>query len=166
MVALTGDPDPAAGRTGWQTVLDEHAGITDQIRVDAAWARAAADYSAQADRPLRLVTVTEARSSAGRSRAQASAQLARSAHIATSNRVDAFAIGVESGGTADRRAAAELAAHLVTGTESGTLSGAELVVAAGWLGLRSHPSPATTICFGGPEVPDWLDGALRDAMSG
>ena len=31
----------------------------------------------------------------------------------------------------------------------------------GWFGLRSHPNPAATISFGGPAIPEWLDGTLR-----
>jgi hypothetical protein len=45
------------------------------------------------------------------------------------------------------------------------LSGAELVVASGWFGLRSHPTPAATISFGGPAIPDWLDGTLRTIVT-
>ena len=52
------------------------------------------------------------------------------------------------------------------GADAGALSGAELVVATEWFGLRSHPRPAGTISFGGPAVPGWLDGALRDMVTG
>jgi hypothetical protein len=86
--------------------------------------------------------------------------------MASSGRVDAFAIGVETAEESERRSVADLVAHLVGHVESGALSGAELVLASGWLGLRSHPSPAATISFGGPAIPDWLDATLRKIVTG
>lgn len=151
---------------GWQEILDDHAGITDAIRADAGWARAVSDYAATADRPVRVVTITEATSSAGRTRAQAAAQLARASQPATADRVAAFAISVESDEEADRRAAAELAAYLASGGNTTALAGAELAAGPGWLGLRSHPAPAGSISYGGPAVPDWLDGVLRQMVAG
>jgi NAD(P)-dependent dehydrogenase (short-subunit alcohol dehydrogenase family) len=167
VVALDGD----ASRQGsaaeqWQQVLDEHEGIAENIRTDAGWVRAVSDYSAQADRPVRVVTVTDATSSAGRSRAQSAAQLARAGHLATSGRVDSFAISVETAEQSERRSVADLVTHLVCHADSGALSGAELVVASGWFGLRSHPTPAATVSFGGPGIPDWLDGTLRTIVTG
>lgn len=169
VLALTGGRrggGTPSGTDGWRQVLDEHAGITDQIRTDAAWVRAVADYSAQADRPVRVVTVTEATTAGGRSRGQSAAQLARAGHTATSDRVDAFAISVEAAGDAGQRPAAELAAHLLCGPDTAPLAGGEFVVGSGWFGLRSHPRPATTISFGGPAIPDWLDGTLRNVVTG
>jgi len=49
--------------------------------------------------------------------------------------------------------------------EAAALAGAELVVADGWIGLRSHPRPSGSITFGGPDLPGWFDGALR-ALAG
>ena len=167
VVALSGAATVStSGAERWQAILDEHAGIAEQIRTDAAWARAVSDYSEQADRPVRLVTVTSAISSGGRSRAQAAAQLARSAHTGTSDRVDAFVISVERAAEAERQTVADLAAHLLRAPDTSGLSGAELVVAPGWFGLRSHPAPATSISFGGPVVPEWLDGTLRGVVAG
>lgn len=170
VVALATDrPTTAAGTAGvpgWQRVLDEHEGVTDRIRVDAAWVRAVADHSAATDRPLRVVTVVGAASAGGRSRSQAAAQLARAAHPATADRVDAFAIAVETSDPAARTPVAEIVAHLVGAAGAGALSGAELVVDANWFGLRSHPHPAGTITYGGPDVPAWLDGALRQMVTG
>jgi NAD(P)-dependent dehydrogenase (short-subunit alcohol dehydrogenase family) len=153
-------PSGRAATSGdWQQIVDEHAGITDAIRRDATWVRAVADHAVSTDRPLRVVTLTDATSAGGRSRAQASAQLSRPAHAATENRVDAFAIAVESADALG--SAAELAAHLLCTPDAASLSGAELVAAADWIGLRSHPKAAGTITYGGPEIPDWLDAALR-----
>jgi hypothetical protein len=155
---------PSRGVPAWQRMLDEHTGITDWIATDAAWVRAVADLAAATDRPVRVVTVVDATSAGGRSRAQAAAQLSRAAHPATSDRVDAFAIGVESADGSAVGRTAEVAAYLASDVGAGALSGAELVVATDWVGLRSHPRPAGTISFGGPDVPGWLDDALRDMV--
>jgi hypothetical protein len=113
-----------------------------------------------------VVTITEAGSSAGRTRAQAAAQLARGSQAATSGRVNAFSVSVESAEKAERRPVAELVAHLLCGGDTPPLVGAELTAGPGWLGLRTHPAPAGSISFGGPAVPDWLDGALRQMITG
>ena len=169
IVALVGDGARADATSpdvdGWQRVLDEHAGITDGIRTDAAWVRAVADHAAASDRPVRIVTVVDATSAGGRSRAQAAAQLSRAAHSATSDRVDAFAISVEAAGRigarSDRRGRGvpgERRRHAARCPGPSSSSSSE------WLGLRSHPRPAGTVSFGGPDVPAWLDGALRDMV--
>ena len=167
VVALgAGFDRPAADGPAWQRVLDEHAGITDRIRTDAAWVRAVSDLAAETDRPVRVVTVVGATTAGGRSRAQAAAQLTRAAHGATSDRVDAFAISMEGAPAPARAAASEVAAYLVCSPEAGALSGAELVADAEWIGLRTHPHPAGAISFGGPAVPGWVDGALRTMVTG
>jgi predicted secreted protein len=165
IVALSGGAATGPGGD-WGQILDEHEGIAQNIRTDAGWARAVSDYAAQAQRPVRLVTITDATSAGGWSRAQAAAQLSRAAHAATADRVDAFALSLESADDAGRHCAAELMAHLVAHADSAALSGAELVVASGFFGLRSHPNPAATISYGGPAIPSWLDGALRDIVTG
>ena len=167
VVALSGTPRGSApGSEHWQAILDAHAGLAEHIRTDAAWARAVSDYSEQADRPVRLVTVSAATTSDGRSRAQAAAQLARAAHTGTSDRVDVFTISVETTEDAARQTVAHLATRLLGASDTSGLSGAELVVAPDWFGLRSHPAPATSISFGGPAIPAWLDGTLRDIVGG
>ena len=157
VVALSGAA-AAGGGDGWERVLAEHDGIVGQIRSDAAWTRAVAD----AGPPTRLVTVTDASTAGGRSRAQASAQLTRPARKATAERVAAFAVSLESASPVAHRPAAELVGHLLASPEAVDLSGAELVVTDGWLGLRSHPRAGGSITYGGPDVPTWLDGALHD----
>ncbi len=152
---------PSASASPWMSILDDHAGIEEDIRRDAAWMRAVAEVSAREERPLRIVTVTAALSPGGRSRAMAAAQLARAAHGATDGRVDAFSIAVESGSESAQRGSADLVGHLVTAEAAGALSGAELVVNSNWTGLRSHPSIRGTISYGGPELPPWIDAALR-----
>ncbi len=145
-------------------MLAEHGGIVEHIHADAAWARAAADYAARAARPVQLVTLTDAATAGGRSRAQASAQLARAAAGSTQGRITAFAVSIEASETAAGQPAGELVAHLLGHAEATALAGAELVVGAGWLGLRSHPRPIGSITYGGPAVPDWLDATLRDVV--
>lgn len=147
---------------GWEKVLAEHENIVDAIHRDAGWARAVADYSAAADRPVKLISLTDAATSGGRSRAQASAQLSRAASSTTEGRVTAFAAGIESSG--EERSTSELVATLLTNPDSSALAGAELVVGSGWIGLRSHPRPTGSIVYGGPALPDWLDDTLREIV--
>ena len=108
VVAPAGRRPTATSTDGWERVLAEHRGIVEHIHADAGWARAAADYAAGAARPVRLVTLTDAATTGGRSRAQASAQLARAAAGATEGRVTAFAASIEASeeeaGPAGRRA--------------------------------------------------------------
>ena len=158
VVALTG-PRNASESSAWEGILAEHAGVVERIRADAGWARAVADLAVGGDRAVRLVTLTDAVTSGGRSRAQASAQLARSARGATGDRVSAFAVSVEASDGDDL--VGELVAHLVSSPDSVALSGAELVVGAGWFGLRSHPRPIGSVTLGDTSVPTWLDDVLR-----
>ena len=128
VVALAG-ADESTAATDWERTLQEHEGLVDEIYADAMLARAAADYAAAADRPVRIVTLTDATTSSGRSRAQAAAQLSRSSRKATGDRVAAFAVSVEASG--EETATAELAAYLLCSSEAVELSGAELVVGPG-----------------------------------
>lgn len=161
IVALAGPRPSGAG--GWQGVLDEHRGAVEGVHADAAWARAAADHATSRGRELRLVTVADAATSGGRSRAQAAAQLARAAAGATGGRVAAFSVAMESATERCAQAAADLAAHLACHPDGAALGGAELVAGDGWVGVRSHPRPYAGVVYGGPEVPTWLDGVLREA---
>ena len=130
VITLAGGASSSAS-DAWARVLDEHAGVTEQIGDDAAWVRAVSDYSAAADRPVRVVTVVDATTAGGRSRAQSAIQLSRSAHPASEDRVDAFALSVEAHGAP----VGEIVAHLVSDADAGALSGAELVVGPDWFGL-------------------------------
>jgi hypothetical protein len=150
---------------GWQRVLDEHVGIVRAITGDVAWVRATSDHARETGAPVRIATVVDATTAGGRSRAQAAAQLSRAAHLVADVRADAFAIGMESPSRQGRDTAAGLVAHLVATSEAGALSGAELVVQDDWVGLRSHPRPGASISFGGPELPSWVDGALRGVLA-
>jgi hypothetical protein len=165
VVALAGAP-AGAGGAGWEHILADHTGITDRIRSDASWVRAVSDHSAASGAPLRVVQLIDATSPGGWSRAQAATQLSRAAHGATDDRVDAFTISVESDGDPARAAAAEAAAFLVGTAAAGALSGAELVAGPDWIGLRSHPYPSGTVTYGGPDIPESLDHALRSVVSG
>ena len=167
VVALAGTGAAPAGDTdGWAAILDDHAGITDAIRRDASWVRAVSDLSARTEQPIRVITVSAATSAGGRSRAMSAAQLARAALGATRQRVSAFAVAVESATEAARTNAAALAGHLVGSADASALSGAELVAGHDWIGLRSHPTVAGSVAYGGPELPDWLDGAVRRIVGG
>jgi len=155
---------PVTSADGWQRVLAEHGGIVEDMHADAGWARAATDYAAATGRPVQLVTLTDAGTSAGRSRAQASAQLARAAGGSTQGRITAFAASLEASEAAAAPSTGELVAHLLAHPEAAALAGAELVVGAGWLGLRSHPRPIGSITYGGPALPAWLEATLREVV--
>jgi hypothetical protein len=164
VVAPAGGQPTASSTDGWERVLAEHGGIVEHIHTDAAWARAAADYAAGAARPVRLVTLTDAVTTGGRSRAQASAQLARAAVGATGGRITAFAASIEASEERTAQPVGALVAHLLGQPEATALAGAELVMGAGWLGLRSHPRVIGSATYGGPTVPDWLDATLRETV--
>jgi hypothetical protein len=76
--------------------------------------------------------------------------------------VKAFAVSLEAGEAKTARPAAALVGHLLGHPDAGALAGAELAVGDGWIGLRSHPRPVGSITYGGPAVPGWLDGTLRE----
>ena len=161
----TGSGSSSAGET-WQQVLEEHAGIADAIRSDVAWVRAVSDHAGESGRPMRIATVTDATTSGGRSRAQTAAQLPprRSPrggrpYRRVRNRCR------------DRRRFALLrpsASSSVTWsapTTAGACPAPSWSATAEWVGLRSHPHPEASISFGGPEVPSWVDGTLRDIVN-
>jgi len=154
----------AAERTDWQGVLDSHAGVTARVLVHAGWLRAAVRQAR--DRPLRAVHVLPAGSAGGRSAAQAVTQLARSV-CDTPSEVDiaVFAVGVEGCSGEEREPLAALVARLAGAADTRELAGAELVVRRGWAGVRAHPAPVVTTAFGGPAVPDWVPGVLREAIT-
>jgi hypothetical protein len=72
---------------------------------------------------------------------------------------------VEAAPDTTRELVATAAAYLATGEGTAALSGAELVVGEGWLGLRSHPHPAGTVSFDGPVLPEGLDTAVREMVA-
>jgi NAD(P)-dependent dehydrogenase (short-subunit alcohol dehydrogenase family) len=162
--SASASPGTSAGN--WERVLTEHRGIVEQIHADAGWARAVADYATGTKRPVQLVTLTDAVTSGGRSRAQAAAQLARASGGSTEGRVRAFATSIEASEALAGRPAGELVAHLLGHPDAGVLAGAELAVGAGWIGLRSHPRPLGSVTYGGPAVPTWLDTTLREVVGG
>ena len=161
---MAGTPAATDAASDWERVLTEHAAIVEQIHADARWTRAVAELAAAKNRPIRLVTITNATTAGGRSRAQASAQLARAGRKATGDLVLPFAVSAESDRAEFDHGLAELAAHLVCSPDAPDLAGAELVSGAGWFGLRSHPRPIGSISFGGPAVPVWFDDTLQEVV--
>ncbi len=160
VLARSGAASPGEAASHWERILHEHAEIVADIRGDAVWARAVADHSARTGHSVRLVTLTNASGPGGRTRAQASAQLARAARPATKDQVLAFSVSIETSGPGDDAIVGELAAHLLCSPEAPGLSGAELVVGTGSIGLRSHPYVHTGLTIGNGAVPAWLDGTL------
>jgi len=164
VVALAGPPASRSAASEWERVLDEHVAIVEQIQADARWSRAVADLATIRGRPIRLVTITDANNAGGRSRAQASAQLARAGRTATGDLVLPFTVSVEADCAEFNHGPAELAAHLACSPAAVGLAGAELAAGPGWFGLRSHPRPLGSISFGGPDVPPWFDDTLREVV--
>ena len=159
-VTLVPQARSKAGSTCWPTTAACSSRCTSMPRDS----RAVADYTAAADRPVRLLLLTEATTPAGLSRAQAAAQLARVLAPATKGRLTAFTVGLESDGPEAARTAGELTARLFALADVAPLAGAELAVHDDWLGLRSHPRPIGTVTYGGPTIPSWLDAALREIV--
>ena len=158
-------PRPCRGAPAeWQAVLADHHGLIAHLLADAAWTRAVADHAAESERPVRIITLTDATTPGGRSRAQASAQIARAAAGGTRRQVTALATSLESSQAGAAQRSGQLVANLLAHPEAGALAGAELVVGPGWLGLRAHPRPIGTVVYGGPEIPEWMDGALREIV--
>ncbi len=165
IVVLEGHPRTSTALEAWEHVLADHRGIIQPLHDDASWLRAAADYTAETEQPVRLVILAEATTPAGQSRAQAASQIARVAAAGTKGRLTVFTAGLESDAPAATDAAGELAAHLLTHPDVTPLAGAGLVVREGWIGLRRHPQPIGTVTYGGPVVPSWLDNALREIVA-
>ena len=167
VVVALGAPDGAStdGRS-WAEVVESHRGVERYIVATAAWLRAAARLSAAGGPPLRVVFATDAASPAGRTAAQAVAQMARSANDTPADiEIDVMAVSAESAAASDTEALAALAARLVTTEDTRGLRGAELAVGRGWIGIRSHPGPVATVSFGSTDIPDWVDSALRLAAT-
>jgi hypothetical protein len=151
--------------SSWQELLQAHRGTGDDVVVHAAWLRAAYEQAQRTGRPIRVVHLADATSPAGRSGAQAVAQLARSVNETPSSvDIDAFAVSVETTGVTDDAPIAQLVARLLRADDTRALRGAELVARPGWIGLRSHPSPSVTVSFGGPAIPAWVSGTVRELI--
>ena len=166
VIALSGAPSSGGTHgtgtgTGWEAVLGSHAGLVEQIHADAGWVRAAVSSGTDGD-SVRVVSLVDASTSGGRSRAQAAAQFARAASTATKGRASAFAVAVETV-TPDLGVVGELTAHLVCSPGTAGLSGAELVVDDGWFGLRSHPRPGASLTVDA-DLPSWFDDVLSGIL--
>jgi hypothetical protein len=155
---------PSSLQGGWERTLEEHVGLARQIEDDAGWARAASDYGATTGRTVRLLTLVDAVDSGGRSRAQASAQLSRAARDVTDGRVVAFTISLEDPDRLLEGTLGEIVAFLLGDSETTALAGAELVLRAGWFGIRSHPRPIGSITYGGPALPEWFDETIEEIL--
>ena len=166
IVALgTTAPMSAPTASSWAEIVALHRNSANRIVEYASWAHAGLDRALSANSPLRVVQLARADSSAGRSEAQAIVQLARSANdTQTPVALDFFAISIEATETPDYQPLADLVGRLAGAGDGPLLRGAELVSRPKWVGLRSHPAPIATVTFGGPDIPPWMDDALREAI--
>jgi NAD(P)-dependent dehydrogenase (short-subunit alcohol dehydrogenase family) len=152
-------------RASWQQVLEGHTDTVKHIAARAGWLRAGARHAGRSGRPLRVVQVTNATTPAGRTSAQAIAQMARCANDTPfSVPVDAYAISLETTHPANHKPLCDLIARLAWAEDTKDLRGAELVVHNNWIGLRSHPGPVASISFGGPSIPAWVNNTLQEAL--
>lgn len=166
VVVAVGFRDDAGSGPPWQQVVDAHRAVPAHVVAHASWLRAAATHAASSDHPMRTVHLTSATSPAGRTAAQALAQMARSVNDTPSAvPLHCFAVALETTDAAVHRPAAQLVARLARADDTLALRGAELFADADWIGIRSHPAPMATISFGGPAIPDWVDGALRRVIA-
>jgi NAD(P)-dependent dehydrogenase (short-subunit alcohol dehydrogenase family) len=162
VVSSIPDPDVPGEGVPWLRLLAAQTSTCSYVTSHGAWLRAAARYARETDRALRVVHVTVVASDRGRPAAQAVAQLARTANDHRGpGPLEVFSLTVESMGDSDITAAGHLAARLAGADDAAALAGAELVIGRGWLGVRSHPEPAATLSFGGPDLPPFIDDALR-----
>ena len=157
---------PRARSTGWEHVLADHRGLLNALHDDASWSRAVADYTAAADRPVRLHD-PDRRHHTGRPQPGPGRRRSwpASPPRGTKGRVTAFTAGLE----ADRRGR-----HRGRGRAGGPAArpiptappwpGPSWWCSDHWIGLRSHPRPIGTVTYGGPAIPDWLDDSLREIV--
>jgi NAD(P)-dependent dehydrogenase (short-subunit alcohol dehydrogenase family) len=167
IVVVTPDEERADKGPGpaWQQALNAHRETAAQVLQHAAWARAAARYAAGAKRPLRVVHVSGATTAAGRTAGQVVAQLARSVNdMSCDAPLDTFAISLETNDPDDLRTLGHLVGRLARSQDGLSLRGAELAAGPGWVGLRSHPGPAASVTFGGPEISTGVIDALKQAL--
>ena len=148
----------------WQMVLADHQGLIGELHTDAAWARAAADYSAS-------VWPGRAAGHAHRRHHPLGSQPGSVLGPTGTGRPVGVGHARHSlrGEPGDSRSGrggpvAELVTHLLTHPEAHALAGAELAVGHGWIGLRRHPRATGTVAYGGPAVPAWLDATLREMV--
>jgi len=159
---------PTAAAT-WQEMLDGYSGTAEAVLSHVGWLQAAVRQAMRTSRPLRVMHLADATSPPRRPAAQAVAQLARCAGLLRPGQVDVFSIAVETAGQADRQPLAHLVAHVLWSGGATALRGAELVARPGWIGIRSHPGPTATACYGTPAIPPWIGDWLanvcpRDAI--
>ena len=125
-----------------------------------AWARAVADHAARDRPPVRLVTLTDATTAGGRSRAQASAQLARAGRR-RDRRPGRRVRGQRRGRRRPTPPSASSSPTSLCSPDAPALSGRRAGGRRRLVRPAQPPAPGGSVTFGGPDVPDWLDDALR-----
>ena len=165
-VVIAAGPFAAAGppAPSWPQLLASYAPTAGHVLSHAGWLQAVARYAVRTSRPVRVVHLTDATSPALRAAAQAVAQLARCASLVRPGLIDVFAIALETAEPADRQPVADLTARLLWSGDAAALRGAELVARPGWIGLRAHPAPAATACYGTSVLPPWIPDWLRESV--
>ncbi len=167
IIVVAGEPIPAgrAGPDAWQEILRSHEEVPGVVLAHAAWLRAAARTARDGQRTLRVIHVVPAPTDGGATAAQAVHQMSRSANDGANQWIRAFGVAWEAPEHSGLGALSQLVARLACSSDTLPLAGAEMVAADGWVGLRSHPAPAVTVTFGGPEIPPGVEGAIGRARS-
>jgi NAD(P)-dependent dehydrogenase (short-subunit alcohol dehydrogenase family) len=160
-------PGPFAGHgpaLSWPDMLAGYSVTTDRVLSHAGWLQAAARYAVRTSRPVRVMHLADATSSALRASAQAVTQLARCASLLRPDLLDVFSIALETAEPADHAPVADLTARLLWSGDASALRGAELVACPGWIGIRSHPGPSATVSYGTSATPSWIADWLRESV--
>ena len=160
VVALAGTRPTAGATSGWEQILAEHDGIVERIDADAQWTRAVAEFAATdgSSDPLGDHHRRHYRRRPQPSPGHRHSSPERAARLPATWSCPSPSAPNPSD------VPAELVAHLVCSAEAVGIAGAELVSAAGWFGLRSHPRPIGSISFGGPAIPGWFDDTLEEVV--
>jgi NAD(P)-dependent dehydrogenase (short-subunit alcohol dehydrogenase family) len=156
--------EPGAAAS-WAGLLDGYSAVTEEVLAHAGWLQAAGRQAIRSARPLRIVHLADATAPAHLPAAQAVAQLARCATLAQPGLIDVFSVALGTARPADLDPVAQLAARLLWAGDATALRGAELLAQPGWIGLRSHPEPLATLCFGTPDLPSWVGDWLAQAVA-
>jgi NAD(P)-dependent dehydrogenase (short-subunit alcohol dehydrogenase family) len=165
IVAGPGSEEDRSEDGSWLRVLRDHAKVTSSAVDHASWLRAAARYARDTGRPVRTVHVVPATTPAGRTVAQAVAQMCRSANDTDpAGPLATVAVSLETADPGGLIPFGHLVARLACSEDTLALKGAELVAAPGWIGLRRHPAPALTYTFGGPDIPAAAEETIRQAL--
>ena len=165
VVALAAEASHA-GQPGWQQMLADHDDLVTKLHTDIAWVRGVADHATSSERPLRLLTLTDAATTAGRTRA---ARLRPTGQSCPE--------GNQGPGRRVRRRPRIASDHRPGRDQRDRRSPPVHPRHRGALWCRTRmrrrlvraaipPRPTASVTVGGTAVPPWLDDTLRGIVRG